>query len=92
MNLKWYKDFNKIRNKIVHGGITVNPYYVNDDNIKTKICFQAYDSDLNDLIQPHMMYSNRFNNNINFADYYFTFILIFSIHIFLIFLILYFLS
>ncbi|EEV5887172.1 hypothetical protein ELM23_25260, partial [Escherichia coli] len=46
---------------------------VNDDNIKTKICFQAYDSDLNDLIQPHMMYSNRFNNNINFADYYFTF-------------------
>lgn len=73
LNLKWYKDFNKIRNKIVHGGITVNPYYVNDDNIKTKICFQAYDSDLNDLIQPHMMYSNRFNNNINFADYYFTF-------------------
>ncbi len=73
LNLKWYKGINKIRNKIVHGGITVNPYYINNENVKTKICFQAYDSDLNDLIQPHMVYSNIFNNNINFADYYFTF-------------------
>lgn len=41
LQLGWYKRLNKIRNKIVHGGITVNPFYVNDENVKNRICFQA---------------------------------------------------
>lgn len=73
LNLGWYKSLNKVRNRIVHGGITVNPYYINDESVKNKICFQAYDANLDDLIQPHYMYSNKNNNNINFADYYFAF-------------------
>lgn len=73
LHLNWYKDVNKIRNKIVHGGITVNPYYVNDAVVSNRICFQAYDFDLEDLVQPHYMYSNQRNNDINFADNYFTF-------------------
>lgn len=73
LGLGWYKSLNKVRNRIVHGGITVNPYYINDENVKNKICFQAYNSNLDDLIQPHYMYSNENNNNINFADYYFAF-------------------
>ncbi|MBF4265347.1 hypothetical protein EAY73_26420, partial [Vibrio anguillarum] len=43
LQLGWYRDLNKVRNKIVHGGITVNPFYVNDDEVKNRICFQAYD-------------------------------------------------
>ncbi len=73
LQLDWYKSLNKIRNKIVHGGITVNPFYVNDENVKNRICFQAYNSELDDLINPHYMYSNKYNNNINFADNYFVF-------------------
>ncbi|MBF4274687.1 hypothetical protein, partial [Vibrio anguillarum] len=73
LQLGWYRDLNKVRNKIVHGGITVNPFYVNDDEVKNRICFQAYDFNLDDLIQPHYMYSNECNNNINFADNYFAF-------------------
>lgn len=71
LNIEWYRSFNKIRNRIVHGGITVNPYYVNDENIDHKICFQAYDFELNDLIEKSDYYSNIYNNNINFADNYF---------------------
>lgn len=73
LKLNWYKDLNKIRNRIVHGGITVNPFYINDENVKSRICFQAYDFGLNDLIKPDCMYSNKYNNNINFADNYFVF-------------------
>ncbi len=71
LHLGWYRDLNIIRNKIVHGGITVNPFYVNNDKVKNRICFQAYDFNLDDLIKPHYMYSNECNNNINFADNYF---------------------
>lgn len=73
LQLDWYKSLNKIRNRIVHGGITVNPFYVNDKNVKNRICFQAYNFDLDDLIEPRCMYSNKYNNNINFADNYFVF-------------------
>jgi len=73
LQLGWYETLNKIRNRIVHGGITVNPFYVNDENVKNKICFQAYNFYLDDLIKPHDMYSNKYNNNINFADNYFVF-------------------
>lgn len=37
LQLDWYKNLNKIRNKIVHGGIKINPYYVNDGNIKKNL-------------------------------------------------------
>lgn len=73
LKLDWYKSLNKVRNRIVHGGITVNPYYINNDSVEKKICFQAYNANLDELIQPHYMYSNEKNNNINFADYYFAF-------------------
>lgn len=73
LQLDWYKNLNKIRNKIVHGGITVNAFYVNDERVRKRICFQAYNFDLDDLIEANCMYSNRHNNNINFADNYFVF-------------------
>jgi len=73
LQLDWYKSLNKIRNKIVHGGITVNPFYVNNEFVKKRICFQAYNFHLDDLIEANHMYSNRHNNNINFADNYFVF-------------------
>jgi len=73
LQLDWYKDLNKVRNRIVHGGIKVHPFYVNDDKVKNRICFQAYDFNLNDLVKPHYMYSNMYNNDINFADNYFVF-------------------
>lgn len=73
LQLGWYKNLNAIRNKIVHGGIAVNPFYINDELVKKRICFQAYNFDMDDLIEINSMYSNRYNNNINFADNYFTF-------------------
>lgn len=73
LQLGWYKSLNKIRNKIVHGGITVNPYYINDECVKNRICFQAYNFNLDDLIEVNCMYSNKYNNGINFADNYFVF-------------------
>lgn len=73
LQIGWYKSLNNIRNRIVHGGITVNPFYVNDERVKSRICFQAYNFDLDDLVEVDFMYSNRCNNNINFADNYFTF-------------------
>ena len=73
LQLGWYKSLNAIRNKIVHGGITVNPFYVNDEQVKNRICFQVYNFDLDDLIEINSMYSNGCNNNINFADNYFAF-------------------
>lgn len=72
LNLHWYKDINKIRNKIVHGGINITPFYFNDkEKIKNRLCFQAYDFQVNDLISISDYYTNTHNNNINFADNYF---------------------
>lgn len=73
LDFKWYENFNSIRNKIVHGGITINPFYINDDNIKNRICFQAYDSELNDFTEPNLYYSNIYNNRINYADNFFAY-------------------
>ena len=73
LHLNWYKNINKIRNKIVHGGIVIQAFYIDDENIKKRICFQAYNSELDDLVEPHYAYSNINNNNINFADNYFVF-------------------
>jgi hypothetical protein len=73
LKLDWYKNVNEIRNRITHGGIAIISYYINDKNIKNRICFQAYDFDQEDLIHPHYLYSNVQNNDISFADNYFTF-------------------
>ena len=73
LKLDWYREFNGIRNKIVHGGITVNTYYVDDKFVSKRICFQAYNFELDDLITPYHLYSNKYNNDINFADNYFAF-------------------
>ncbi len=72
LKIEWYRKFNVIRNRIVHGGITVNPFYINDKNVKHRICFQAYDFNLNDMVEQNYYYSNIYNNNINYADNYFT--------------------
>lgn len=75
LNLDWYKKINQIRNRIVHGGIKVTPFYLDENNkeIKNRLCFQMYDNDLNDLIHANGFYTNIYNNNINFADNYFAF-------------------
>ncbi|HED4406829.1 TPA: hypothetical protein R4318_002227, partial [Pasteurella multocida] len=75
LNLDWYKEINKIRNRIVHGGIKVTPFYLDNDDkeVKNRLCFQMYDDDLNDLIPKSDFYTNIYNGDINFADNYFAF-------------------
>lgn len=31
LNLDWYKEVNKIRNKLVHGGVKIIPFYLDDN-------------------------------------------------------------
>lgn len=74
LNLSWYKNINKIRNRIIHGGIKTTSLYLNKDNkgeIKNRLCFQLYDNQLNDLVVTSYYYTNKYNNNINFTDNYF---------------------
>lgn len=73
LKLAWYEDFNKIRNRIVHGGINIKVFLIDDKNSKSRVCFQAYDIDSNDLIPNSYYYSNVHNNYINYADNYFCF-------------------
>jgi hypothetical protein len=73
LNTEWYKEITKIRNKIVHGGINVTPFYVNSENIEKRICFQAYNLELDDLIKTCDFYTNIYNNNINYADNFFVY-------------------
>lgn len=76
LNLSWYKEINKIRNRIVHGGAKLTPFYLNKNNnsgIENRLCFQIYDHDLGDLIPVSNFYTNVYNNNINFSDNYFAF-------------------
>ncbi len=73
LNITWYKEITKIRNKIVHGGINITPFYVNSENVEQRICFQAYNLELDDLIKPSPLYTNIYNNNINYADNFFTY-------------------
>lgn len=73
LNINWYKKVNRIRNRIVHGGIKVTPFYLDDNKgeIKNRLCFQMYDNNLNDLVSSSDFYINKNNNNIIFADNYF---------------------
>ena len=73
LNTEWYKEITKIRNKIVHGGINITPYYIDNENVEKRICFQAYDLELDDLIKTCSFYTNIYNNNINYADNFFTY-------------------
>jgi len=73
LNVEWYKEITQIRNRIVHGGINITPYYIDSENVKKRICFQAYNLDLDDLIKPSYLYSNIHNNYINYADNFFTY-------------------
>lgn len=57
----------------MHGGINITPYYIDNESIKKRICFQAYNLDLDDLIKPSYLYSNIYNNYINYADNFFTY-------------------
>lgn len=74
LNLDWYKEVNKIRNKLVHGGVKIIPFYLDDNGeIKNRLCFQVYDFNLEDLIPISNFYTNKSNNYINFVDNYFAF-------------------
>ena len=73
LNVEWYKEITQIRNRIVHGGINITPYYIDSESVKKRICFQAYNLDLNDLIKQSYLYSNIHNNYINYADNFFTY-------------------
>jgi hypothetical protein len=73
LNVEWYRNINTIRNKITHGGIRVTPFYIEKEGVvENRICFQVYNSDLDDLTIPNYFYTNKYNN-INFADNYFAF-------------------
>lgn len=73
LNIDWYAEINKIRNRIVHGGVKVNPFYFDDnqDKIKNRLCFQMYDNNLNNLIPLSNFYVSRCNPNVILADNYF---------------------
>lgn len=73
LSVGWYKEITKIRNKIVHGGINIVPYYIDSDDVKKRICFQAYNLDLDDLIKQSYFYSNIYNNDIIYVDNFFTY-------------------
>ncbi|MCG3651968.1 hypothetical protein L5F32_06750 [Aliarcobacter butzleri] len=74
LNTEWYKEITKIRNKIVHGGINIKTFYIeNNEDIKQRICFQAYDLGSNELIKICKYYTNNRNNCINFADNFFVY-------------------
>lgn len=68
ISVDWFKNINKIRNKVVHGGVNIMPFYLKD---KELACFQAYDKNLEDIIPVDYYYSNRYNNNINYTDNFF---------------------
>lgn len=73
LDVEWYKEITKIRNKIVHGGINITPFHIDSENVKNRLCFQAYNLELDDLINTSYLYSNIHNNNINYADNFFTY-------------------
>ncbi len=74
LNIEWYKNINMIRNKITHGGIKVTPFYIKENPlIGKRLCFQAYNLELNDLTIQNYCYTNTHNNSINFSDNYFAF-------------------
>lgn len=64
---KWYVEFNKLRNRIVHGGLNLITFYENK-----RIKFQLYDNN----IAPQIEYNDFYNDgqkSIVFADYYFNY-------------------
>ncbi len=71
LNVECYKEITKIRNKIVHGGINITPFYIDSESVTKRICFQAYNLNLDDLIKPSYLYLNIYNNDINYADNFF---------------------
>lgn len=67
IDFKWYREFNKFRNIITHGGLNLITYYENK-----RIKFQIY----NNLVDETIEYNDFFNDGqrpIVFADYYFTY-------------------
>ncbi|MDE1266195.1 hypothetical protein [Vibrio aestuarianus] len=47
LSLSWYQDINKIRNRIVHGGVNIIPFYDNDE-----LMFNVYNENV-DSVMPH---------------------------------------
>jgi hypothetical protein len=52
LQTEWYRDVNKIRNKVVHGGINVMPFYV--DN---QLLFEVYDEEVDTIVPRCAIYT-----------------------------------
>ncbi|WP_440483860.1 hypothetical protein, partial [Serratia bockelmannii] len=52
LSLSWYQDINEIRNRIVHGGVNIIPFYDNDE-----LRFNAYNEDVDSIISHCSIYT-----------------------------------
>ena len=67
LRLDWYREVNKLRNKVVHGGINVVAYHEND-----ALSFQAYDNDVDEMVRMSPFYCVR-DRPLIYAEKYFSF-------------------
>lgn len=65
LTLSWYQDINKIRNRVVHGGVSIVPFY--DEGT---LYFNAYDQNVESII-PHCSIFTRSNGRMADAVKYF---------------------
>jgi len=70
LNLDWYDNLNKIRNRITHGGINIVPLIIPEGNSQARLMFQVNDINVDDLIVRNVFYSSRDNESHN-VNYYF---------------------
>jgi hypothetical protein len=67
LKLDWYREINKIRNRVVHGGINVIVFHEND-----LISFQAYDGDVEEQVKVSALFCER-DRPLVHAEKYFSF-------------------
>ncbi|KXB29291.1 hypothetical protein AT959_15065 [Dechloromonas denitrificans] len=65
LGLGWYKEINFIRNRIVHGGINIMPFYESE-----RLAFNSYNIDVNSIMSNCSIYS-RPDGLVMYADNYF---------------------
>ena len=65
LSLSWYQDINKIRNRIVHGGVNIIPFYNNEE-----LMFNVYDENV-DSVMPHCsIYSEPKGLTVSASSYF----------------------
>ena len=67
LKLDWYREINKIRNRVVHGGINVIVFHEND-----LISFQAYDGDVEEQVKLSALFCEQ-DRTLVYAERYFSF-------------------